>query len=256
MNLGLNGKSVVITGASRGIGRLMAESFANEGAHVAIAARNPEQVAQAVKEIEAKGVKAFGKAVDISDGAAIKEFVKEAALALGGIDIMISNASALLLDNSEEAWKAMFNVDVMGAVNTFDAAQPYLEKAAEKNGDAVFLITSSISSAEADSPSAYGAMKAAQVHFAKGIAKAWAGKRVRCNVISPGTVYFNGGFWDNIKKEAPEVYEQVLGLNPMGRMADPEEIANAALFLASPRSGFTTGANLVIDGGLSQRVNY
>jgi 3-oxoacyl-[acyl-carrier protein] reductase len=256
MDLQLKGKNAVITGASRGIGWSIAECFADEGANVAICARNPAQVADAVRQLEAKGVKAFGHVVDIADGPAIKAFVTAAGEALGGIDVLVSNASALVQGNDEASWKAMFDVDIMGAVRTFEAAKPFLEKAAETNGDAAFLITSSISAAEADNPSSYGAMKAAQIHYAKGVARENAPKKIRCNVVSPGTVFFEGGVWGNVKAGMPQFFDQMIKRNPTGRMATPEEIAAATVFLASPRSAFTTGINMVVDGAISRRANF
>ncbi len=256
MDLQLKGKCAVITGASRGIGRSIAEAFADEGANVAICARNPDQVAEAVKALEARGVKAFGAAVDIADGPALKAFITKAGEALGGIDILVSNASALVQGNAEDAWKAMFDIDMMGAVRTFEAARPFLEKAGEIKGDAAFVITSSVSAAETDNPNCYGAMKAAQIHFAKGVARQGAPKKVRCNVVSPGTVFFEGGVWGNVKAGAPAFFEQMIKRNPTGRMATPEEIAAATVFLASPRSAFTTGINMVVDGAISRRANF
>jgi 3-oxoacyl-[acyl-carrier protein] reductase len=256
MDLQLKGKSVVVTGATRGIGRAIAGLFAEEGANVAICARNAEQVEEAVASLKGKGVKAFGKAVDIADGPAFKGFIAEAAEALGGLDVLVSNASALVNGNNDAAWKAMFDVDIMGAVRSFEAAKPHLEKAAADKGDAAFLITSSISAAEADRPDAYGALKAAQIHFAKGLARENAPKGIRCNVVSPGTVFFEGGVWGNVKAGAPAFFEQMIKRNPTGRMATPEEIAAATVFLASPRSAFTTGINMVVDGAISRRANF
>ena len=256
MDLQLKGKTAVVTGATRGIGRAIAECFADEGANVAICARNAEQVAEAVKALEAKGVRAFGQAVDIADGPALQAFVKAAGEALGGIDVLVSNASALVQGNGEDAWKAMFDIDVMGAVRTFEAAKPFLEKAAADKGDAAFLITSSVSAAETDNPNSYGAMKAAQIHYAKGVARENAPKKVRCNVVSPGTVFFEGGVWGNVKAGMPKFFEQMIQRNPTGRMATPEEVAAATVFLASPRSAFTTGINMVVDGAISRRANF
>jgi 3-oxoacyl-[acyl-carrier protein] reductase len=256
MDLQLKGKTAVVTGGSRGIGRSIAELFADEGANVAICARNADQVAEAVKALEAKGVKAFGAAVDIADGAALKAFVNQSAETLGGLDVLVSNASALVQGNGDDAWRAMLEIDILGAVRALDAARPHLEKAAEAHGDAAVIIISSISAAEADSPSSYGAMKAAQIHFAKGVARENAAKKVRCNVVSPGTVLFEGGVWDHVKANNPGFFEQMIKRNPTGRMATPEEIAAATVFLASPRSAFTTGINMVVDGAISRRVNF
>ncbi|WP_374576212.1 SDR family NAD(P)-dependent oxidoreductase [Phenylobacterium sp.] len=256
MDLQLKGKKVVVTGATRGIGRAIADLFADEGADVAICARNEAQVADAVAALKAKGVNAFGRSVDIADGAALRAFVADAGEALGGIDVLVSNASALVQGAREEDWRAMLDIDVLGAVRTFEAALPFLETAGEANGDACFLITSSVSAAEASAPSAYGAMKAAQIHFAKGLARQNAPKKIRCNVVSPGTVFFEGGVWGQVKAGMPDFFAQMIKRNPTGRMATPEEIAAATVFLASPRSAFTTGINMVVDGAISQRANF
>ncbi|MES2340460.1 MAG: SDR family oxidoreductase [Pseudomonadota bacterium] len=251
MDLGLKGKTAVVTGATRGIGRAIADLFAEEGANVAICARNADQVAETVAALQAKGVQAWGAVVDIADGPALKAFVTQAGETLGGIDILVSNASALVQGAREADWKAMFDIDLMGAVNGFEAAKPFLEKAAEAKGDACMVITSSVSAAEASSASAYGAMKAAQ-----GLAKEGAPKHVRCNVVSPGTVFFEGGVWGNVKAGMPAFFEQMIKRNPTGRMATPEEVAAATVFLASPRSSFTTGINMLVDGAISARVNF
>ena len=256
MDLGLKGRKAVVTGGTRGIGRAIADLLADEGCEVAICARNSEQVAEAVTALEAKGVRAYGQSVDIADGLALQAFVRAAADVLGGVDVMVSNASALVQGADEASWRGMFEIDVLGAVRTFEAARPFLEKAGAAHGDAAFLITSSVSAAEASNASAYGAMKAALIHYAKGLAREYAAKHVRANVVSPGTVFFEGGVWGNVKTGAPAFFEQMIKRNPTGRMATPEEIAAATVFLASPRSAFTTGVNLVVDGAISTRVNY
>ncbi|WP_420560876.1 SDR family NAD(P)-dependent oxidoreductase [Tepidicaulis sp.] len=256
MDLGLKGKRAVVLGGTRGIGRAIADTLADEGCNVAICARNQDQIDAAVSELGARGVKASGASVDIADGAALKAFIEKAAGELGGIDILVSNASALSAGNSEENWQAGFNVDVMGAQRSMEAARSHLEKSAAANGDAAFVIISSVSAAETSSPNAYGAMKAALIHMAKGFAKAGAEKHVRTNVVSPGTVYFEGGVWDMAKKHAPDRFNAALEKNPMGRMASPQDIANAAVFLASPASSFTSGINMVVDGAYTSRVNF
>lgn len=256
MDLQLRGKTAIVTGASRGIGRAIAELLAAEGADVAICARKPDEVGAAVASLEGHGVRALGGVVDIADGEALKRWIAETATALGGLDILVSNASALTTGNGEGEWRRLFEIDLMGAVRSFESAQPYLTEAAARRGDAAFVIISSVSAAEAASLSAYGAIKASLIHVAKGIAREQAAKGVRANVVSPGTVYFKGGVWGNVEENAPDFFKSMIKRNPTGRMATPEEIAAATVFLASPVSKFTTGVNLIVDGAITQRVNF
>jgi len=256
MDLQLKGKKAIVTGASRGIGRAIAETLAAEGCDVAICARGQAGVDEVVGALTAKGVKAFGAAVDIADGPALKTWITEAAERLGGLDVLVSNASALTRGAGEDDWKAMYDVDLMGAVRALEAARPFLEKAGAENGDAAFIITSSVSAAEASAPGAYGAIKAALIHFAKGVAREAAPRHLRCNVVSPGTVLFDGGVWGVTRDRAPDFFKMMIARNPTGRMGTPEEIAAATVFLASPLSAFTTGINMVVDGGITQRANF
>jgi 3-oxoacyl-[acyl-carrier protein] reductase len=99
-------------------------------------------------------------------------------------------------------------------------------------------------------------MKAAMVHYIKGVAKKNAAKHIRANIVSPGMVYFEGGVWHGIEQLAPDFFKTSLANNPMGRMATPQDVASAVVFLASPRSSFTTGVNLNVEGALTERVNY
>lgn len=256
MDLGLKGKNAIILGGTRGIGRAIADTLAKEGANVAVCARNADQVAAAVAELKALGVNATGASVDVTDGAALKAWIAEAASALGGLDILISNAGAMAQGNDVAAWESNFKLDVLAAVNAFDAAQPHLAKAAAATGDAAFIIISSISAAQADRADSYGPMKAALIHMAKGLARQYAKIGLRVNVVSPGMVFFEGGVWHTVKTNAPDFFAQANARNPTGRCATPQEIANAAVFLASPASSYTTGANLIVDGAVSNRVNF
>lgn len=256
MDLQLKGKKAIVTGGTRGIGRAIAETLATEGADVAICARKPEEVDEAVASLSAKGVKAFGGVVDIADSDRLRGWIADVAGQLGGLDILVSNASALTTGNSDEEWRRLFEIDLMGAVRSFNAAMPFLTEAATQRGDAAFVIISSVSAAEASSLSAYGAVKASLIHVAKGLAREHAAKGVRTNVVSPGTVYFKGGVWGNVEARAPDFFNTMLKRNPTGRMATPEEIAAATTFLASPVSKFTTGVNLVVDGAITTRVNF
>ena len=256
MDLGLRGRNAVVLGGTRGIGRAIAETLAGEGAGVAVCARNADQVASTVAELKAKGVNATGAPGDITDAAALKSWISGVASELGSVDMLFSNAGAMAQGGDPASWEQNFRLDVLGAVNAFEAARPLLEASGEKTGDAAFVIISSISAAQADIASSYGPVKAALIHMAKGLARQYAKKKIRVNVVSPGTVYFKGGVWEMVEKNMPERYNDAMKRNPTGRMATPQEIASAAVFLASPVSGFTTGSNLVVDGGISNRVNF
>ncbi|MDA9548586.1 3-oxoacyl-[acyl-carrier protein] reductase [Bradyrhizobium sp. USDA 3397] len=256
MDLGLKGKNAVVLGGTRGIGRAIAATLAGEGANVAVCARNADQVATTVAELKASGINATGGPVDVTDGAALKNWIEAAAKELGGIDLLFSNAGAMAQGHDPASWEQNFRLDVLGAVHAFDAARPFLETSGAGSGDAAFVIISSISAAQADAASSYGPIKAALIHMAKGLARQYAKKKIRVNVVSPGTVYFKGGVWEMIEKNMPERYQDAMKRNPTGRMATPQDIASAAVFLASPVSGFTTGSNLVVDGAISNRVNF
>lgn len=256
MDLGLKGKRAIITGGSRGIGRAIAETFAEEGCNVAICARSEDQLNEAIDALKARGVSAFGGAADVSDESRLRSWVSEAAEQLGGIDILVSNVGAMAIGADRDSWQQNLNVDVLGLVHLVEAGLPHLGKSAEQNGDASIVAIGSTASAAAPEPSAYGAIKGALVHYIKGVAKQNAAKKIRANVVSPGMVYFEGGIWHKVEQFMPDFFKDSLAKNPMGRMATPQEIANAVVFLASPRSSFTTGINLNVEGALTERVNY
>ncbi len=251
MDLGLNGLRAIVTGGSKGIGRRAADLFADEGCHVSICARIEEAVRAAVEGLRAKGVTSYGEAVDVSDKAALEGWIEHSAKALGGIDIVVANVSALAVTDSEEAWQQQFDVDMMHTVRTVNAAMPYLEQ----SDHASITIVSSVSGREIDfTGPAYGGFKAALIHYAQGLAYRLAPKHIRVNAVSPGNVYFEGGVWHQIETGNPDLFKMALDLNPTGRMATPEEIGRAIVFLASPASSFTSGTNLVVDGALTKGV--
>ena len=251
MDLGLKGKSVLVTGASRGIGLAIAELFAAEGANVAICARNADQVNSAVKGLAAKGVKSWGKALDVADPAALKGWIEGAAAEFGGVDGIICNVSALAVGDTAETWEKSFRTDMMHTVNSVAAAVPYLEK----SKSASITIVSSVSGFEVDfAAGSYGAFKAALIHYAKGLSSQLIAKGIRVNAVSPGNTYFEGGIWQNIERGMPDLFKTAMSLNPTGRMGTPQEVAAGVVFLASPVASRISGTNLIIDGALTKAV--
>lgn len=253
MDLGLKGLNVLISGGSKGIGRRCADYFAKEGANVSICARDKATVDETVAHLTKSGVKALGHSVDVGNKDALETWIAESAKALGGVDIIVPNVSALAVEDNEEAWRKEFEVDMLHTVRFVNAALPYLEKSKAPS----VTIVSSVSGREIDfTGPAYGAFKAALIHYAHGMAFKLAPKMIRVNSVSPGNTYFKGGVWEYIENNLPDLFKEALRLNPTGRMATPEEIARGVVFLASPASSFTTGTNLVIDGALTRGVQY
>ncbi len=253
MDLGLKGRKALVTGATKGIGRAIADTLAAEGASVAICARNPGEVEAAVAALRATGVTATGRAVDVGDGAALGAWVADAAGELGGLDIVVPNVSALAIGTDEAAWQSEFNIDMMGTVRAVNAAMPFLEK----SDAASIVIVASVSGREIDfAAGPYGTFKAALIHYAQGLAYHLAPKNIRANTISPGNTYFEGGVWHRVERDMPDLYASALALNPTGRMGKPEEMARAAVFLASPAASFISGTNLVVDGALTRGVQF
>lgn len=251
MDLGLKGLRALVTGGTKGIGLACAEILAAEGAAVSICARTKDDVDTTVARLKTSGTTAHGMAVDVADKAALESWVAASAKAMGGIDIVIGNVSALAVNDDEEAWQAGFDTDMMHVVRMVNAAMPWLEKSSAPS----ITLVSSVSGREIDfTGAAYGAFKAAIVHYAQGLAFKLADKGIRANTVSPGNTYFEGGIWHGIERDNPALFAEALALNPTGRMAKPEEIARGIVFLASPVSSFTTGTNLVIDGALTKGV--
>ena len=256
MDFDLTGKKAIITGGTRGIGRAIAELFAKNQAHIAVAARNPELLKETTEALKTLGVNSYGEVLDVADASALQTWVHNSNEVLGGIDIVVANPSAFGIGTSEEDWQQGFNVDLMGAVRCVQAALPYLENAAEINGDAAIITMSSVLGSATDVDSAYGAYKAALINYTKGLARRLAGKKIRANSISPGTIFCENGFWENAKHNMPDVYEEFFNRNPMGRMGTPQEVANAAAFLASPAASFITGTNVIVDGGFTDKAYF
>ena len=251
MDLGLKGKSAVITGGSRGIGRAVAQAFAAEGANVSVCARKADEVSATVRALEGGGVRAFGQALDVADGHALNAWVAASAGKLGGIDALVCNVSALAVGDNADSWEKSFRTDMMHSVNAVAAAVPFLEKSSSPS----IVLISSVSGFEVDfAAGSYGAFKAALIHYAKGLSNQLIGKGIRVNAVSPGNTYFEGGIWQNIERGMPDLYKTAMSLNPTGRMGTAQEVDAGVVFLASPVASRISGTNLIIDGALTKAV--
>jgi 3-oxoacyl-[acyl-carrier protein] reductase len=245
MNIDFTGKKAVICGGSRGIGRAIALGLAASGADVSICARGAETLEKTRAEIAAHGNKAHAASVDLGDEASIKRYIAEAAAALGGIDVLVNNASAFGSADDEASWVASLAIDMLAIVHATQAALPFLQEA---KGSVVNTSSISALRAAARQPP-YGAIKAAVIHYTNTQAAMYAGSGIRVNGVAPGSIEFPGGVWDRRKTENPKLYGAVLKSIPFGRLGVPEEIANVVMFLASPLASWVTGQTIVVDGG-------
>lgn len=239
-------RRVVVAGGSRGIGRSIALGFAAAGAQVSICARGADALEATRREIAAHGHRCHAGTCDLADETAVASYVADAAAALGGIDVLVNNASGFGQGDSEAGWAAGLNVDVMAMVRASHAALPHLEKGRRPS----VIHISSISAYRASTRTpAYAAVKAAMISYTASQAAMLAPQRIRVNGIAPGSIEFPGGVWDRRKQAGDKLYDRVRASIPFGRMGTPEEIAEVALFLASDHARWITGQTIVVDGG-------
>lgn len=240
MGFDFTGRRVLVAGGSRGIGRAIALGFARAGAKVSACARGADGLAA----LKAAGV-AHVQPTDLADAGQVAAWVEAAAAVLGGIDVLVNNASGFGAGDGEEGWRRSIDVDVMATVRASRAALPHL-----RASKGCIVNTTSISGL---GPSvrtpAYAAVKALVINYTASQAAALAKDGIRVNAVAPGSIEFPGGTWEKRRAEDPALYDRILASIPFGRLGDPEEVADVALFLASPLARWVTGQTIVVDGG-------
>ncbi|GAD79950.1 SDR family NAD(P)-dependent oxidoreductase [Vibrio ezurae] len=233
MDLNFKGKNIVITGGSSGIGASMVKTFLEEGANVYFCGRSQEKIDLALENLkDFKHV--FSKQLDVSKEADFKAWIAE----IGTVDVFIPNVSAL-----SGSWEESIDIDLLATVKNIEAVIP-----AMTNPNPAVTFIGSISANISDSASAYASIKAALTHYVYSLSKQYAGK-IRFNTIAPGSTLFPGGGWDGYRIAAPTEFKAKEDAHPMGRLASPEEIANAAVFISSTRASYISGEVLHVDGG-------
>lgn len=241
-----DGRRVLIAGGSKGIGRCMALAFAQAGASVSVCARGRAGLDALSADASSVGLALHTHSADLAELAQIEAWLGSAADALGGVDVLVNNATGYGMSDDEDGWGASLQIDLLAAVRASRLVLPWLRAGT----DPCVLNVSSIA-AQQPRPGAapYAAAKAALSHYTTSQALALAPDRIRVNAIAPGSIEFEDGLWDRRRSEDPALYHRTLAKIPFGRFGQPQEVADAALFLCSPLARWITGQILAVDGG-------
>lgn len=254
MELELSEKRILVTGGTRGIGLSIVERFLDEGASVAFCARTADSVTATEKKLAGAGLKVRGWSVDMTQCDDVESWVEQAAGFMDGIDIIISNAGGMVMDDSDEGWHRNYKTEIAGLRHILNIARPYLERSAKACGDAAVIAIASTSASKPNRVESYGPVKVALVHYIKALSKQLAPLNIRANTVSPGPTYVRDGFWAEVERQDPEMFKTAVNQFPMNRMVQPREIADVVMFLASPRAGAIAGNNIIVDGGRSDHI--
>jgi NAD(P)-dependent dehydrogenase (short-subunit alcohol dehydrogenase family) len=243
----LKDKKAIVTGAGQGIGRSIALKMAQEGADVVIAEWNPETGNQTKKEVEAMGEKALFMKVDVANRIEVQNMVTQVTEAWGRIDILVNNAGfdrgATLLKVKEEDWDAVLGVHLKGTMNCIQAVAPHM---IENQYGKIINISSIYGKSGGIAAISYSAAKAGIIGLTKSVARELGGCQINVNVVLPGLI-----LTPTISKMAEKYRNMIIERTPLGRIGQPEEVANVVAFLASDEASFVTGAAIEVSGGSS-----
>ncbi len=244
----LTGKVAVITGASRGIGFAIAETFASAGAKVVLASRKQQALDEAAEKLQAQGGEAFSHTVHTGDSESVKNLVAASIAHFGGVDILVNNAATNvhfgpLLTSEESHWDKILDVNLKGY---FRMIKECVGSMRQRGGGKVINLASIAGLQHQQGMGIYGISKAGVLMLTKILAVELAGDNIQVNAIVPGFIQtrFSRVLWDT-----PEIHEKIVAQIPQGHIGQPEEVTGMALYLASSASSFTTGTTMVVDGG-------
>ena len=254
MDLGLQGRKAIVTGGGRGIGRWITKTLLEEGCSVAICGRTQSNVDETVEEFSSIGT-IYGASVDVTDAERFQSWIGEAAGQLGGLDLVVLNAAIQPSGDDDATWELTFQSDVMQAVRAVRASRPFL---AQSDGGAIVLISSTTALSPTTGPgqTAYGTVKAALMSYGTKMAATLGPEGIRVNTVIPGVILFDGSPMDQMRAVMPDMIDRIAAGSYLGRVGDPQEVANTVAFLGSPRASYITGTSMRVYGGIVKSVDF
>ncbi|GHF26828.1 3-ketoacyl-ACP reductase [Kordiimonas sediminis] len=252
MDLGLKGRRALVTGGSRGIGFATVRKLASEGANVRFCARTQSDIDRAVDACRDLPGQVTGGACNVSDSESLAQFILETADMLDGLDIVVPNVSGGATPG-QAGWQSAVQTDLMGTVTTCEVALPLI---ADTGGGAITVISSISGLEQTGGVSAYGTVKSALISYAAQLSETAVTQHVRVNSVSPGPIYIEDGFWGQVKRQNPEMYNAVEARHGSARLGTADEVANVVAFLSSEAASWVTGTNVKVDGGFTKGIQF
>lgn len=255
MNLNLNGKRALVTGGSRGIGKAVIDNFVQQEMKVATCARGQASLEGSLSGWKEQDADVIGQAVDVTNEAAFTDWFQSSVEEMGGLDVLVSNVTTRIESTGIERWRETFEVDLLQHIRTAELAIPHLKKSG--SGAMVYVASiASVMNTNMPGEMEYGTMKAALVSYATQLATQLGKFNIRVNLVSPGPIHHEEGFWEMVKQKQPEFYKKAEAVSVFNRLGTTTEVANAITFLSSPAASNITATNLRVDGAAIKTVNF